>query len=259
MWNAQLDEFHTGLNKTAGRNIDNLWYTDDTTLMAENKEELKSLLTKVKESENPGLKLVPALHGKQTGKKWQILFCWAPKTLWTVTAATKLKDTCSLEKTYDKPRQHIKKQSHHFADKGPHSQSYGFSRSHHVQMWELDLKKAEHWRIDAFELWCWRSLSKPLDSKEIKLVNTKGNQPWRFIGRTEAPILWPPDVKSGLIGNITWCWERLKAGGEGSDRGWEGWMASPDSMWRTGKPEVAKSRTRLSDWTITNDVHYEFF
>ena len=67
------------------------------------------------------------------------------------------------------------------------------------------INKAEHWRTDGFELWCWRkTLESPLDSKEIKLVNAKGNQPWIFIERTdpehEAPILWPPDAKSQLIG-----------------------------------------------------------
>ena len=60
---------------------------------------------------------------------------WAPISMWTVTAAMKLKDTCSLNKSYDKPRQCIKKQTHHFADKDPYSQSYGFCRSH-VWMWE---------------------------------------------------------------------------------------------------------------------------
>ena len=59
--------------------------------------------------------------------------------------------------SYDQPRQHIKKQRHYFANRGLSSQSYGFSSSH-VWMWELDYKKAEHWRIDAFELWCWRRL-----------------------------------------------------------------------------------------------------
>ena len=68
-------------------------------------------------------------------------------------------------------------------------------------MWELDHSSlAEHQRIDTFELWHWKRLQNSLDSK----VNPKGNQPWRFIGRTdaeaEAPILWPPDVKSWLIG-----------------------------------------------------------
>ena len=66
------------------------------------------------------------------------------------------------------------------------------------------IKKAERWRIDAFELWCWRRLLSPLVCKEIKPVNPKGNQSWIFIGRTdaeaEAPILWPPDVKNWLIG-----------------------------------------------------------
>ena len=61
------------------------------------------------------------------------------------------------KKSYNQPRQHIKKQRHYFAGKGPSSQSYGFSSSH-VEMWELDFKKAEHWRIDALELWCWRRL-----------------------------------------------------------------------------------------------------
>ena len=77
-----------------------------------------------------------------------------------------------------------------------------------VFMYECEswtLKKAEHWRINAFELWCWRRLLSPLDCKEIQPVNPKGNQPWIFIGRTDAenevPILWPPDAKNWLIGN----------------------------------------------------------
>ena len=61
------------------------------------------------------------------------------------------------KESYDQPRQHIKKQRHYFANKGPSSQGYGFS-SGHVWMWEWTIKKAEHWRIDAFELWCWRRL-----------------------------------------------------------------------------------------------------
>ena len=67
--------------------------------------------------------------GKQW-KQWQTLFSWAPKSLQMVTAAMKLKDTCSLEKSYDQPRQRIKKQRHYFANKGPSSQGYGFSSSH---------------------------------------------------------------------------------------------------------------------------------
>ena len=65
------------------------------------------------------------------------------------------------------------------------------------------IKKAEHWRTDTFELWCWRKLLSPLDSKEIQPVHPKGNQSWIFIGRTdaeaEAPIFWPSDAKSWLV------------------------------------------------------------
>ena len=81
------------------------------------------------------------------------------------------------------------------------SQSYGFSSSH-VWLWSWTIKKAEHHRIDAFELWCWRRLASPLNYKEIKL-DPKRNQSWIFIGRTdaevEAPILWSPDAKSWPI------------------------------------------------------------
>ena len=73
-----------------------------------------------------------------------------------------------------------------------------------------------------------------LDSKEIKPVNPKGNQPRIFTGRTDAevPILQPPDAKNWLIWKRPWCWERLKAGGEGDDRGWGGWIASPTTIIR---------------------------
>ena len=94
------------------------------------------------------------------------------------------------------------KQRHHFADKGPSSQSYGFSSSH-VWLWEVDHK--ENW---APKNWCFwtvvlrKTLESPLDCKAIKPVNPKGNQPWIFIGSTdaeaEAPILWPPGVMSQL-------------------------------------------------------------
>ena len=108
------------------------------------------------------------------------------------------------KESYDQPREHIQKQRHYFANKGPSSQSYGFSSSH-VWMWELDYK--ESW---ALKNWCFwtvvleKTLESPLNCKEIKPVNPKGNQSWIFIGRTdaeaEAPILWLPDEKSWLIG-----------------------------------------------------------
>ena len=127
---------------------------------------------------------------------------------------------------YDKPRQHIKKQRHRFDDKSLYSQSY-FSSSQ-VWMWDLDHK--EGW---ALKKWCFqtvvleKTLESSLDFKVIKPVHPKGNQPWIFIGRTDAevPILWPPNVKSQVIG-IDWWWERLKARGEGGSRGWDGWIAS---------------------------------
>ena len=97
------------------------------------------------------------------------------------------------------PRQHIKKQRYHFADKGPSSQSYGFSSSH-VQMWELDHK--ESWALKNWYFWTVvleKTLESPLDCKEIKPVHSKGNQSWTFIERNETPTLWPPDVKNWLI------------------------------------------------------------
>ena len=93
------------------------------------------------------------------------------------------------------------------------------------------VKKAEHQRIDAFEPWCWRRLfESPLDYKEIQPVHSKGNQSWVFFGRNDAeaesPVLWPPHLKSLTHWKRLWCWEGLGAGGEGDDRGWDGWMAS---------------------------------
>ena len=104
--------------------------------------------------------------------------------------------------SYDKPKQYIKNQSHHFANKDPYSQNYGFSNSH-VWMSELDHKESrvlKNW-------WFWTVVSwedSSLDNKWIKPVNPKGNQSWIFIGRTdaesEAQIIWSLDAKSRLIG-----------------------------------------------------------
>jgi len=174
-------------------------------------------------------------------------------------------------KSYDKPRQHIKKQRHYFANKGLSSQGYGFSSSH-VWMWELD-----HKEVWAPKTWCFWTVvlenifESPLDSKEIKPVNPKGNQPWIFTGRTdaetEAPRLWPLDLKSRLIRKDS-CWERLKVGREGDNRGWDIWMASPTrwtwvsansgSQWRTGNPGVLQSMGRKeSDMTEQLNKHQQ--
>ena len=108
------------------------------------------------------------------------------------------------KKSCDQLRQHIKKLTHYFADKGPASQIYGFSCSH-VWTWELNYK--ESW---ALKNWCFwtvvleKTLESPLGCKEIQPIHPKGDQSWVFIGRTdveaETPILWPLHVKSGLIG-----------------------------------------------------------
>jgi len=114
------------------------------------------------------------------------------------------------KKSYDKHRQHIKKQRHYFVNKGLSSQSYGFSSSH-VWMWELDYK--ESWAQKNW--WFWtvvleKTLESPLDCREIQLVHSKGDGPWKVIGRTDAeaetPILRPPDAKNWLI------WKTLMLG-----------------------------------------------
>ena len=109
------------------------------------------------------------------------------------------------KKSYDQPRQHIKKQRYYFANKGQSSQSYDYSSSH-VWMWELDHKGS--W---ALQNWCFwtvlleKTVESPLDCKGIQPVHPKGNQSWIFIGRNdaeaEAPILWLLDVKNSLIRN----------------------------------------------------------
>ena len=110
-------------------------------------------------------------------KQWQMLFSWVPKPPQMMNAAMKLKDT-PWKESYDQPRRCIKKQRHHFADKGPSSQSYGFSSSH-VWLWELDHKEG-----CVLKNWCFQivmlkeTLECPLDCKVIKPVNPKGNQPY---------------------------------------------------------------------------------
>ena len=178
MRNAGLDEAQAGI-KIAGRNINNLRYTDDTTLFAENKEELRASwwrwkrrvkkLAKLNFQKLRSRYLVTSLPGKWWGDNGnrERLHFWALKSLQLVVTAMKLKDAYSWEKSYEQPRWHIKKQRHYFANKGLSSQGYGFS-------WVL-------------KNWCFwtvmleKTLESPLDCKEIKPLNPKGNQFWIFI------------------------------------------------------------------------------
>ena len=162
------------------------------------------------------------------------------------------------KKSYDQPRQHVKKQRYYLANKGPSSPSYSFSTSY-VWMWEMN--HIEGW--EPSQTWCFwtvvleKTLESPLDSKEIQPVHSKGNQSWIFIERTDAeaetPVLWPPDAKNWFIGKDPDAGKDLKAGGgEGDDRGWDGWMASPAKwacVWidsrswsRAGRPGMLQSK-----------------
>ena len=145
------------------------------------------------------------------------------------------------------------------ADKRPSSQSYGFSSSH-VWMWKLDYK--ESWAPKNW--WFWtvvleKTFESPLDCKEIQPVHPKGNQSWIFTGRTDAKSFswsWNSNTLTTWWKEPThckrpWCWERLKVGEEGDDRGWDGWMesstpwtwiwASSGSWWWIGKPGMLQS------------------
>ena len=130
-------------------------------------------------------------------------------TVWVLAGGYSCHITTWKER-YDQPRWHIQKQRHYFANKVHLVKARVFLVvMYGCESWTI--KKAEHWWIDAFEL-LEKTLESPLDCKEIQPVHPKGNQPWILIGRTdaeaEAPILWPPDVKSRLI-EKDWCWEGL--------------------------------------------------
>ena len=175
----------------------------------------------------------------------------------------KLKDT--WKKSYDSL---LKRQRLYFADKGPSSQSYDFSSSH-VLMWELDHK--ESW---VPKNWCFwtvvleKTLESLLDCKELQPVNPKRNQSWIFIWKdwcwswsSSTLVTWCEELTHW---KKPWCWERLKTGGEGHDREWDGWMASPTwwmslsklqelvkdrEAWSATVHEVAKSQTEPLNWT----------
>ena len=166
----------------------------------------------------------------------------------------KLKKTLiPWKKSYDKPRQHIRKQRHYFANKGPSSQCCFFQWSCMCETWTI--KKAECQRTDAFELWCWRRLLRvPWTARRSNQSTLKEISPEYSL---EGLMLnWSSNTLATWCKKQThwkrpWCWERLKAGGEGDDRGWAGWMASQTrwiwvwassrSWWWTGRPGMLQS------------------
>ena len=218
MRNSGLEKAQAG-SKIAGRNINNLRYADDTTLMAESKEELQSLLMKVKEeSEKVGLKL--------NIQKTKIMAC-GPITSWETDGETveTAADFIFLGSkiTADGDCSHEIKRLLLLGRKVMTNLDSIFKSRHITLATKVRLvkamvfpvvmygceswtvKKAECRRIDAFELWCWRRLLRvPLDCEEIQPVHPKGDQSWVFIGRidveAETPILWPHDLDNRLIG-----------------------------------------------------------
>ena len=158
------------------------------------------------------------------------------------------------KKSYGQPRQHIKKQRHHFADKGLYSQSYGFFSSH-VYMWQLDYK--ESWVPNN---WCfWAMVLEKLlrvhwtARRSNQLILKETNPKYLLEGlmlkeklQYFGPLMWRTDTLEKTL-----MLERLKAGGDGDDRGWDGWMVSPtqwtwvwassENWWWTGKPGVLQS------------------
>ena len=195
-----------------------------------------------------------------------------PQSLQMVTAAMKLNSHAHWKKSYDQLRQHIKKQRHSFANKGPSSQGYGFSSSH-VWMWELDYKESWASRIDAFELWCWRRLLRvPWTARRSYQSILKEISPeYSLEGLTlklKLPILWPPDVKD---------WHTSKDPDTGKDWGgqqrtrwfdvitdWmdmslsKHWQLMMDrEAWPPAVHGVTKSQSQLSDWTELNWIKPE--
>ena len=140
-----------------------------------------------------------------------------------------IKTLTPWKKSYDQPRQHIKKQSHYFANK-VHSQGYSFS-SGHVWMWELDYKEGWVLKNWSFELWYWRRFSRvpwtarrsnqSILKKSVLNIHWKD---WCWSWNSNSLATWCEELTHWKI--FPWCWERLRAGGEGDDRGWDVRMAS---------------------------------
>ena len=191
MLNVMLDEAQAGI-KSVGRNINNLRYSDNITLMAESTEELKSLLMKVKEeSEKFGLKfniektkimaLGPINSLQISGETMEIVrdfISWTSKSLYIVTTAMKIKDACSCKKSYFQPRQHIKNR-HITLPLKVHLVKAMVSPVGKYGCKSWTIKKADCQRIDPFELWCWTS--KRSNQSIVKEISPKYSLEWQML------------------------------------------------------------------------------
>ena len=269
--NAELDEAQAWV-KIAGRNINNLRYADDTTLIVESEEELKSLLMKVKEeSGKVGLKLniqktkimasdpITSLQidGETVETVRDFIFL-SSKITADADCSHEMKRHLLLQrKVMTNLDSILKSMRHYFTNKNLSSQSYGLSSSH-VQIWDLDYK--ENWEL---KNWCFwnvleKALESPLDCKEVQPVHPKRKQFWLFIGRTdveaETPILGhlmrrTDSLEKTLMPGKTECGRRR------GDGGCDSWMASPTrwtwvwagsrSWWWKGSLSCCSPWTRL--------------
>ena len=215
---------------------------------------------------------------RETMETVKYFISWAPKSLQMVTVM-KLKELLTpWKKSYDKSRQHIKKQRHYFAIKDLYSQSYGFSSNH------IGIVRVGPWRMLSAEelvlLNCGvgEIIESTLDNKEFKPVNPKRNQSWIFIGRTDAEaaalILWPPNVQRRLI--VKTLMLGMIKGRRRRGRQRMRWLGSiPDSMnLSLNKLQemvkdreaccavvqgIAKSWTWLSNWRKTKRFLHGFY
>ena len=269
-WNARLDEAQAGI-KIARTNINNLRYADYTTLMAEGEKELKSFLMRVKEEGSKvGLKLniqKTKIKASNPITSWQI--DWEKVETETDFIFKGSKITVDCDCSHEIKRclllgrkamatlDRILKSGDITLPTKVHIVKVMVFPSSHVRMWELDHKGG--W---VPKNWCFwtvvleKTVQSPLDGKEIQPVNPKGNQPWIFTGRTEAeaeaPILWPPDVKSWFTGKDSdtgkdWRQEE-KGTTEGEIVGWHHRLNGHEFEQTPGDSEGQGSLACCSPW-----------